>query len=112
MIDEKKLYLHIGKSLANSRKKNPQLTQETLANRLNLTRTSISNIERGSQKAPLDLIYRYCETIGVEISDVLPNFNDVCITTSGTPVDIGGQQRIVPEKVANLVNEINRKSGE
>src|SRR2546428_13091214 len=48
------------------------LSQETLALRSSLTRTSITNIEKGRQHVSLDVLYRLAAALGVEPNVLLP----------------------------------------
>src|SRR5215213_5149195 len=49
-----------------------KITQDQLAHRVKLTRTSISNMESGRQRIQLDTLYIIAEVLKVEISDLLP----------------------------------------
>ncbi len=55
------------------------MNQQELADKINLTRTSISNIEAGRQLAPLDVLYKICHTLGTELPFLLPNYTDVVL---------------------------------
>jgi transcriptional regulator with XRE-family HTH domain len=48
------------------------LSQETLASRSSLSRTSITNIEKGRQHVSLDVLYRLADAMGVEPRALLP----------------------------------------
>lgn len=65
------LYKKIGKVLRDKRNK-LDLTQEQLAFRAAMNRTSITNIEKGTQKAPLHVIYQLSEILDIDIFEVLP----------------------------------------
>ncbi len=49
------------------------LTQQQLADRLGLTRSSIANMEAGRQKALLHMTAAIAETTGVAAADLLPS---------------------------------------
>ena len=49
------------------------MTQEQLAAKLRLTRTSITNIERGRQHIQLHVLYRLARSLEVEVLDLLPS---------------------------------------
>ena len=51
--------------------------QHTLAADLRLTRTSISNIERGRHRIFLDQVYIAAHSLGVEIQELLPPLSEV-----------------------------------
>jgi len=49
-----------------------RLTQETLARRIGLTRTSVSNIESGRQRIPLHTLIQFASALGVKPASLLP----------------------------------------
>ncbi len=107
MLDELELYKLIGERLASARKRRPALTQDIMAKRLGLTRVSISNIERGKQKTPLSLIYKYCLVLNKDVFDILPKESEVLADkVSGTAVNIGNRSVVVPTKVAETISKI------
>jgi len=61
------LYLRIGTRLRGSRKKQ-HITQEALATSLGYDRTSITNIEAGTQHAPLHTLLAIWKALGVDVS--------------------------------------------
>ncbi len=69
---EASLYLAFGARLRQARRLFG-LTQEQLGQRVGLTRTSITNIERGEQRPPLHVIYQLAAAIAVEPHDLFPN---------------------------------------
>ena len=70
MVDA--LYRAFGRQLR-ARRRQAQLTQEQLANRVGLSRTSITNIEKGAQHIPLHLLFQLAGALGVGPADLLPN---------------------------------------
>lgn len=70
MISEN-FYQVVGEKLRICRK-NAGLDQETLSRHLNLSRTSIINIEKGRQRISLEQAWEAAEILGVSISDLLP----------------------------------------
>ncbi|KUP25800.1 helix-turn-helix transcriptional regulator [Paenibacillus sp. DMB5] len=74
------IYEDIGKRIRKVRE-NSKLTQEELAKLVNLTRASITNIERGKQKIPIDNLYYFAIVLNVDIFSLLPSegilLNDV-----------------------------------
>lgn len=57
--------------MATAREKT-ELTQERLAARVGLSRTSIVNVEAGRQRVPLHQLYRIAGALGMEPADLLP----------------------------------------
>lgn len=67
----KTVYVWISKHLK-ERRTALKLTQQEVAARTELTRTSLANIEAGRQHPPLHIIYQLCEVLDIEPSDMLP----------------------------------------
>jgi transcriptional regulator with XRE-family HTH domain len=70
-----------GRRLASARKLKG-FKQLTLASLLGLSRTSISNIERGEQRISLDLAYQAACVLGVSLQTLLPTLEDVAPSPS------------------------------
>jgi transcriptional regulator with XRE-family HTH domain len=51
------------------------LTQDALASRLNLTRTSVANLEAGRQRIPVHTLARASAVLQVPIADLIPRFD-------------------------------------
>lgn len=66
-----KFYRAFGTKLRNARKA-AGLTQETLADRVKLSRTSITNIELGKQHIPLHMLEAFASAVGVQPCALLP----------------------------------------
>lgn len=80
MVSEERLYRLLGarlRELREGRDGRKQFTQAALASLVGLERTSITNIEKGSQKVPLHVLYRLCEVLKVDVSSVLPSLTEV-----------------------------------
>jgi len=80
MISDSKLYATLGSRIRELREGEDgrkRMTQAELAKQVGLERTSITNIEKGSQKVPLHVLYRLCEVLEVDVLSVLPKLNDV-----------------------------------
>ena len=58
--------------LAEVRRKK-DVSQEMLADELGLSRTSVTNIEKGRQPIQLHSLYRIARLLGVEIKEILPS---------------------------------------
>ena len=68
----KSIYEKIGQQIQRLRQRRG-LTQTDLAHRLNLSRTTIVNIEQGRQAVMLPTLYTLTEILNVPLSDLLPN---------------------------------------
>lgn len=65
------LYRDFGRQLR-ARRRQAHLTQEQLADRVGLSRTSITNIEKGTQHTALHVLYQLAGALGVTPADLLP----------------------------------------
>jgi|ERR1700722_17809838 len=65
------LYIELGKRIS-ARRKSCELSQATLAEQVDLTRTSISNIENGRQHLPLHQLYKFAEVLRCSPQELLP----------------------------------------
>lgn len=76
--DENRIfYAAVGRQIARAR--SGRLTQEALAMKAALTRTSIINIEKGRQQILLHTLVDISRALQVSISDLLPNTDDLAI---------------------------------
>jgi transcriptional regulator with XRE-family HTH domain len=66
------LYREFGRSLRTAREA-ADLTQKDVAERVGLSRTSVTNIERGSQHIALHQLFLLADAVGVEPSALLPD---------------------------------------
>ncbi|HML96266.1 MAG TPA: helix-turn-helix transcriptional regulator [Thermodesulfobacteriota bacterium] len=71
MDSEKQLYTKIGKLIRVQRNKK-KLTQNELAMKVGLTRTSITNIESGSQKIQIHDLYSIAQVFNIPVQSLLP----------------------------------------
>lgn len=112
MIDVDRLYRSIGKNIRDLRKgKRPALTQAELADFLGITRTSITNIEKGNQRIPLHLLYILCSKLSVEISEVIPSVEDV-VSEEGSAVGAPlARESGPPPKTAELIKRLSQDGG-
>lgn len=92
MIDELRLYKTMGQRIRELRLArqgaNGALTQAELAKAVGLERTSITNLEKGSQKVPLHVLYAVCKALNVDVADVLPPLSDVVPRGSSIQLDL------------------------
>lgn len=71
---EAHLYREIGERITLLRKtRRPRISQEKLAESVDLTRTSVTNIEAGRQAVPLITLYQIACELEVPIEDLLPS---------------------------------------
>lgn len=74
MLSEPRLYETIGENIRRYREQLPQgkMTQGALADAIGMERTSISNIEKGTQKVSVVALYQIAAALRVSVADLLP----------------------------------------
>lgn len=65
------MYQEVGRLIGAYRRKH-KLSQAVLAQRVGHTRTSVTNIEAGRQRIPLDLLFTIADILQVDVRDLLP----------------------------------------
>ena len=98
MLDSDRLYAVIGHRIRGIREaQSPRMSQDDLAQLLELKRTSVTNIESGNQKPTIDTLYRLCAHFKLEIRDILPtlaevqNLDERSVTVGGQSLDVGAR---------------------
>jgi transcriptional regulator with XRE-family HTH domain len=69
---EKAFYNAFGRMLSETRRKK-RISQEMLADELGLSRTSITNIEKGRQPVQLYSLYLIARLLGTDVKELLPS---------------------------------------
>ena len=84
-IDSKLLYDNIRQRIKAIRTAeiDTRLSQEELGKILGLTRSTVANIESGTQRASLHNIYEICAQYNLELSDLLPGVADMQKRSAG-----------------------------
>lgn len=67
-----KIYNYIGHKIFVFRKRK-KMTQDQLAKKINLQRTSIVNIESGTQRITVANLYLISDILNVDIKDLMPS---------------------------------------
>jgi transcriptional regulator with XRE-family HTH domain len=75
MLDRKSFYLSVGKKVKQARE-NRSYTQEELASKVSLSRTSITNIEQGRQQFMLHTLIEIAAALAVTPASLLPEKQD------------------------------------
>ena len=70
------LYSMLGERIK-KRREEVGLRQEALAKKINMSRTSISNIESGKHQIPLSKLYLLSNVLKYEIHFLLPTYEDI-----------------------------------
>lgn len=85
-LTKQKLFKKIGEKIKTARRN--KKSQQELANILGLTRTSITNIESGSQHVQIFTLWQIADILGVSIQDLLPTKNEIGTVYELIPEDI------------------------
>lgn len=101
MINEELLYKLVGERVKALRQ-NLKITQEQLADEVGVTRTSITNIEKGLQRPPLQLLYKLSHTLVVDIVDLLPDIKDV-IAQDGSSLEKVQKNEAIIQKIMSEI---------
>jgi transcriptional regulator with XRE-family HTH domain len=73
MDDHREFYQEVGRRIQEARKRRkPRLTQESLAEMVSLTRTSITNVEKGRQRFLLHTLVEIASALHVSPASLLP----------------------------------------
>jgi transcriptional regulator with XRE-family HTH domain len=91
---ERALYGAVGRRVKELR--SGRFTQEELAKIVSLSRTSITNLEKGRQRAPLHQLLQIADAMGRELADLMPTRAEL-----GIRDDLGPRGRDL-EVVGNL----------
>ncbi|MFP5227809.1 MAG: helix-turn-helix domain-containing protein [Acidobacteriota bacterium] len=98
MTDFDELYRGVGRKIRQTRE-NAHLSQNLLAKRLGISRTSIVNIEAGRQRAPLHLLWQIAELLETEVALLIPSPEELLAPQIQTVLDKQIMKQI--EDVAN-----------
>lgn len=71
LLPMRAMYVEVGRLIRAHRNKQ-KLSQEGLARRIGHSRTSVTNIEAGRQRIPLDLLFALGNALHVDARDLLP----------------------------------------
>jgi len=99
-------------------RKGKKLKQLALSRRLGLSRTSISNIERGEQRISLELAYHVAYVLEVSLQELLPTLEEVMPSKGiGRGVRVHTASDEVPlvhaaeEEALKLIEELRKRRG-
>ena len=99
-MDEAWLYRDFGSRLR-ARRRKLGLTQESLGEHVGLSRTSITNIERGEQRILLHQLYSFADKLKVSPEKLLPDL-------SSLPLEIERRLEALPNRKRELILKIVR----
>lgn len=98
MLDTKTLYCLIGRKIRAARKL-AGMSQGTLARRLNISRTSVVNIEAGRQRLPLHILWQISDIVGTEARMLFPRQSEY--QEQLQPISLNAETVVKIEEVAN-----------
>lgn len=102
-----RLYVEFGR-LVRAYRRQLGLTQDDLAERVGLSRTSITNVEQGRQKVLLHQVFLLAESLGVSPDALLPNMRVVQALPhieQKLPKNLTGSQKDWVRRVVALSSE-------
>jgi transcriptional regulator with XRE-family HTH domain len=110
-ISRKRLYAQVGARIKKAREaKTPKVTQSDLAKLLDIERTSITNIERGTQRATLLILYGVAQQLQAPLATLLPEVDDPAIlegvVTNLAEVTVGTRKRTVPTAIKSVFEKV------
>ncbi|MGC1782117.1 MAG: helix-turn-helix transcriptional regulator [Acidobacteriaceae bacterium] len=106
---EKSFYLAFGLMLAVARKKR-RISQEMLAEELGLTRTSITNIEKGRQPVQLHTLYVIARLLSIDLKELLPSPQSIDIPDQHKGLNVSRSEWLKQMNVTLPGGEANGKS--
>lgn len=109
-LQERRLYLEVGVRVRR-RREALRITQDALAITVGLSRSSIANIERGQQHAPVHVLLWLAEALRVDVGTLLPTHDElVALTSAGRDVkkqvSIGGESTGLSPEVVQFVGAL------
>lgn len=104
-FDKSAFYVEVGRRIANQRVRLNK-TQDQLAEAVDLSRTSLTNIERGKHGVMAHTLHRLADELRVSASDLLPEAGSIDATEKQL------QSHPLGEVVMNVVRELRAEYGE
>lgn len=103
------LYEQIGNLIKEGRKKKrPPVSQEQLGNMVEMSRTSIVNIETGRHKIQIHTLYRIANVLQIDILELLPNIRLETKRKEQYSSPVSDKSRKKLEKVISSLEEKER----
>src|SRR6266700_2734968 len=98
MTDFDEIYRGLGRKIRQTRE-NQRLSQDSLAQRLGISRTSMVNIEAGRQRAPLHVLWQIAELLETKLTLLIPGPEELLAPQNQAVLDKEMMKQI--EEVAN-----------
>ncbi len=98
-----RFYVEFGRNLRRQRQRpGAILSQDSLARRVGLSRTSVTNIEKGRQQLPLHMLYAFADALGVEPIALLPDKKQLSQQGKRVVINLNA----LPPDVADFVDRV------
>ncbi len=81
------LYQIVGERIK-KRRESIGLNQNDLSEKINIGRSSISNIEKGRQQPPLHTLFEICKVLDMDVQTILPTYAEVQEKVSNNTNDL------------------------
>jgi len=102
MDDIQALYKAIGRKIREARERSAdEISQNRLAKRLGVSRASVVNIEAGRQHAPVSLLWKIANTLGVELVTLIPRRRELSASTNEVKLSDKMRKQIAVEAKGN-----------
>jgi len=102
----KPVYVEFGRNVRRLREREGfGLSQDALSKRVGLSRTSVTNIEKGRQQVPLHALYTFADALGVEPIVLLPDKKSLAPERKRVTIDLDK----LPSDVAAFVDRLASK---
>ena len=98
MTDFDEFYRGVGRKIRQTRE-NQHLSQDSLAQRLGISRTSMVNIEAGRQRTPLHVLWQIAELLETKLTLLIPTPEELLAPQNQTVLDREMMKQI--KEVAN-----------
>jgi transcriptional regulator with XRE-family HTH domain len=106
--NEQKLYQLVGGRVR--AKRTAKYTQAQIADLLQVSRTSITNLEKGNQKFPLHILYRLSLHLNCSMTDLLPSAEELR-EDHGIPLrGVQSPSGKVTERTAELIKRLTTET--
>ena len=102
-------YKQVGEKIRFQRIK-AQMDQETLSRHLNLSRTTLINIEKGRQRLSLEHAWLAANVLVISISDLLPPMNVKTEDEWATEIQNSGINKEMGKSVMKWISKVKKNS--
>jgi transcriptional regulator with XRE-family HTH domain len=117
-LSDEQIYLIIGRKIKETRTR-LGISQTELAKRINMVRTSLTNIESGEQKPPIHVLYKIAGVLKIPITALLPETEEheidiAALLNLKKVVDAQGHEMILDDQekgqILDLIKPRRRQS--